>query len=188
MCLLDNREVRKGWDSLKDAIAGLFTKHGAKVLSNRRWDERRLAYPIDGQIRATYLLLYFSMDTQAIPALRRDLQFSEPMLRYMITDCVEVPADAYEPEAEFDINSIPEDEAPKVEAAAPKVEDAPAKEAAAEGADKAEDGSAEGTDKAEDGSDSEAGPDGADSVKAEKAEGDTDPVADAATTDGEENK
>ena len=53
MCLLDNREVRKGWESLKEAIAGLFTKHDAKVLSSRRWDERRLAYPIGGQNRAT---------------------------------------------------------------------------------------------------------------------------------------
>lgn len=112
MCLLDNREVRKGWESLKDAIGGLFTKHDAKILSNRRWDERRLAYTIEGQNRATYLLVYFSSDTQTIPALRRELEFSEPMLRYMITECEEVPADAYEPEAEFDVNAIPEDDAP----------------------------------------------------------------------------
>ena len=38
MCLLDNAEVRKGWEPLKEAVAGLFTKHEAKVLSNRRWD------------------------------------------------------------------------------------------------------------------------------------------------------
>ena len=117
MCLLDNREVRKGWESLKDAIGGLFTKHDAKILSNRRWDERRLAYPIEGQNRATYLLVYFSSDTQTIPALRRELEFSEPMLRYMITECEEVPADAYEPEAEFDVNAIPEDDAPDYEQA-----------------------------------------------------------------------
>lgn len=122
MCLLDNREVRQGWDSLKDAVAGLFTKHDAKVLSSRRWDERRLAYPINGQIRATYLLVYFSMDTQALPNLRRELQFNEPTLRYMITECEDIPADAYEPEAEFDVNAIPEDDAPEVE-------EAPAEEA-----------------------------------------------------------
>jgi len=123
MCLLDNREVRKGWDPLKEVVAGLFTKHEAKVLSSRRWDERRLAYPIKGQIRATYLLLYFSVDTQVMPAIRRDLEFSEPMLRYMITECDDIPADAYEPEAEFDVDAIPEDNAPEVEEA-PAEEDA----------------------------------------------------------------
>lgn len=112
MCLLDNHEVRKGWEPLKTAVAGLFTKHDAKVLSNRRWDERRLAYPIAGHNRATYLLVYFAADTQSIPALRRELEFSESMLRYMITECEDVPAEAHEPETEFDVNAIPQDDAP----------------------------------------------------------------------------
>ena len=112
MCLLDNREVRKGWESLKEAVSGMFTKHGAKVLSTRRWDERRMAYPIEGQNRATYLLVYFSSDTQGLPALRRELEFSEPMLRYLITECEQVPESAYEPEAEFDVGSIPADDVP----------------------------------------------------------------------------
>ena len=122
MCILDNREVRKGWESLKDSVAAIFTKHGAKVLSSRRWDERRLAYPMNGQIRATYLLIYMEINTDSIPVLRRDLQFSDSMLRYMITDCPNVPEGAYEPEEEFDVNAIPEDDAPDVE-------EAPAEEA-----------------------------------------------------------
>ena len=85
MCLLDNREVRKGWDKLKETLAALFTKHGAKVLSSRRWDERRLAYPIKGQVRATYLLLYMQIDSDHMPALRRELEFSDFVLRNMIT-------------------------------------------------------------------------------------------------------
>jgi len=165
MCLLDNTEVRKGWEPLKDAVAGLFTKHDAKVLSNRRWDERRLAYPIKGQQRATYLLLYFAADTQTVPAIRRELEFSESMLRYMITECDDIPADAYEPEAEFDVNAIPEDDAPDVEE-----EEAPAEGEKAEGEAKAEEGEAkEGDAEAKDG---------------EKA--DAEPAA--AKTDGEEDK
>ena len=175
MCLLDNREVRKGWDSLKDAVAGLFTKHDAKVLSSRRWDERRLAYPINGQIRATYLLVYFSMDTQALPNLRRELQFSEPTLRYMITDCEDIPADAYEPEAEFDVNAIPEDDAPDVVEPEAPVEEAPTEGAAAE---EASDKPAEGD--AKDG-DAEKG-------DAEKAEGGETAGSAATTEGGEESK
>jgi ribosomal protein S6 len=113
MCLLDNREVRNGWQTLKDSVLAHFTKHGAKILSGRRWDERRLAYPMKGQNRGTYLLVYFSADTQSLTAIRRDLQFREAVLRSMLLDCVEVPQDAYEPEADFDVNAIPADDAPQ---------------------------------------------------------------------------
>lgn len=112
MCLLDNREVRKGWQPLKDAVTAQFTKHGASILSSRRWDERRLAYPIRAQHRGTYLLVYFSADTQAVTGIRRDLQFNEALLRYLLLDCPEVPQTAYEPEADFDVNAIPADDAP----------------------------------------------------------------------------
>ncbi|HEX5054137.1 MAG TPA: 30S ribosomal protein S6 [Planctomycetota bacterium] len=118
MCLLDNREVRKGWQSLKEALTGLFTKHGAKILSSRRWEERRLAYAIKGQQRGTYLLVYFSADTQSVAAVRRDLAFNESLLRYLILECEEVPQAAYEPEAAFDINAIPADDAPAATEAA----------------------------------------------------------------------
>jgi ribosomal protein S6 len=112
MCLLDNREVRKGWQPLKESVTGLFTKHGAQILSARRWDERRLAYPIDGQQRATYLLAYLKADTQSITGIRRDLQFSDIVLRSLVLSCEEVPQSAYEPEAEFDVNAIPVDDSP----------------------------------------------------------------------------
>ena len=58
MCLLDNREVRKGWEPVKQTVADMFAKHGVEVLSARRWDERRLAFPIKGQERGTYLLTF----------------------------------------------------------------------------------------------------------------------------------
>jgi small subunit ribosomal protein S6 len=115
MCLLDNREVRKGWQPLKDAVTGMFTKHGAKILSSRRWDERRLAYTIRGQHRGTYLLVYCAVDTQHVAAIRRDLQFNEAVMRFLLVDCAEVPQAAYEPEAAFDVNAIPADDAPAPE-------------------------------------------------------------------------
>jgi small subunit ribosomal protein S6 len=119
MCLLDNREVRKGWQTLKEAVLGLFTKHGAKILSSRRWEERRLAYPMNGQHRGTYLLIYFAIDTQNVAGIRRDMQFHESLLRYMLIECAEVPQAAYEPEAAFDVNAIPADDAPPAPAPAP---------------------------------------------------------------------
>ena len=126
MCLLDNREVRKGWQPLKDSVTGLFTKHGAQILSARRWDERRLAYPIDGQQRATYLLAYLKADTQSIAAIRRDLQFSDIVLRSLVLSCEEVPQSAYEPEADFDVNAIPVDDSPVASSNAPEAVEAEA--------------------------------------------------------------
>ena len=131
MCLLDNREVRKGWQPLKDAVTGLFTKHGAKILSSRRWDERRLAYPMRGQHRGTFLLIYFSADTQVLAAIRRDLQFNEAVLRSLLVDCAEVPQGAYEPEAAFDVNAIPSDDSVAAPASAAAAPEAPAPEPAA---------------------------------------------------------
>ena len=186
MCLLDNREVRKGWEALKDSVAAVFTKHKAKVLSSRRWDERRLAYPINGQIRATYLLIYISIPTDEIPVLRRDLQFSDSILRYMISDCADVPADAYEPEAEFDVNAIPEDDAPEVpEAPADaKSEDGDAKDG------DAKDGDAKGEAKDGEASEGEAEAKDGEAAKAEGESKEGEAVAaDApAGADGEENK
>ncbi|MCY2957450.1 MAG: 30S ribosomal protein S6 [Planctomycetota bacterium] len=107
MCLLDNREVRKGWEPLKATVAGMFTKHGAEIVSSKRWDERRLTYVINGQQRGTYLLIYFKANTQGITGLRRDLQFSDSVLRSLVLACEEVPPTAFEPEAAFDVNTIP---------------------------------------------------------------------------------
>jgi hypothetical protein len=40
------------------------------------------------------------------------MQFNESLLRYLMLECEEVPQTAYEPEAAFDINAIPSDDAP----------------------------------------------------------------------------
>lgn len=123
MLLLDNREVKQGWDQLKETVNAMFTKFGAEVLSSRRWAERRLAFPIKGQQRGTYLLVYFNGETASNTQIRRDLELSEVVLRYQISACEQIPEEAYEPEAEFDPAAIPEgDDAGTEEAAAPEEE------------------------------------------------------------------
>jgi ribosomal protein S6 len=136
MCLLDNREVRKGWQPLKEAVGSMFTKHGAEIVSARRWEERRLSYPIRGQQRGTYLLFYFKADTQQVAGIRRDLQFNESVLRSLLVTCEEIPQSAFEPEAAFDVNAIPTgDRAPEAQAPAAAAE--PVGREPAEAADKA---------------------------------------------------
>ena len=125
MVLLDNREVRNGWEPLKEAVTGKFQKFGAQIISAKRWDERRLAYPIKGQSRGTYLLVYFEGDSESNGAITRELSLTEPVLRHVILSCDEVPADAHEPEAEFDASAVPTGDEP----------DAPEQASAADGDD-----------------------------------------------------
>jgi ribosomal protein S6 len=117
MILLDNREVKKGWQALKDNVTGLFQKHGAEIVSAKLWDERRLAYPINHQLRGTYLLVYSKGSTGAVDAIRRDLEYAESVLRYMTMSCDDVPESAFEPEAEFDESAlrVEEEAAPAIE-------------------------------------------------------------------------
>lgn len=62
-------------------IAELVSKLGGEVLVSRLWEERRLAYPINGQRKGTYWLAYFKLDSRHLVALERDLQLSESILR-----------------------------------------------------------------------------------------------------------
>lgn len=147
MVLLDNREVKQGWQRVKDTVTGLFTKHGANVVSARLWDERRLAYPVKQQRRGTYLLIYFDAETQALAPLSRELEFSEAVLRHLVLACDEVPREAYEPEREFDVNAIGvEAEEPAVEAEEP----AKTEEHAEPGSGEDSEGGPEGAEGAED--------------------------------------
>jgi small subunit ribosomal protein S6 len=91
MFLLDNDVVREGYEGAKALVTGALDKHGATLLSARRWDERRLAYPISGRRRATFLIAYYQIDGGEIPGLRREFDLSEKVLRYLFVSVDEVP-------------------------------------------------------------------------------------------------
>jgi small subunit ribosomal protein S6 len=91
MLLLDNQAVRAGWRQAKAAVTEVLTKHGARVATARRFDERRLAYPIKGKKRGTYLLAYYEIDPAGTDGLRRELDLSETVLRYIQIGAESVP-------------------------------------------------------------------------------------------------
>jgi len=55
----------------------------ADVLSLGKWDERKLAYAIDGQKRGTFYLSLFNAKPDAIAQIERDCNLSEDVLRVM---------------------------------------------------------------------------------------------------------
>ena len=138
MFVLDNAVVRQGWKAAKAIVTDILTKHEANTITARRWDERRLAYPIKRRGRATFMICYFELPKDAGAALNRSLELNESVLRYLITRVEAVPATeadlaAREESDDFVVPAPPVEEAPVVVAEAePKAE---SKAAAAEGDD-----------------------------------------------------
>ena len=116
MFLLDNNTVREGWHAAKSVVTSALEKHGASVLTARRWDERRLAYPIKGRRRGTYLLAHYRIPGDSIPAMRREFDLSERVLRYLLLAVDELPEGeaelaAAEGSPEFVVPPPPDDDA-----------------------------------------------------------------------------
>lgn len=91
MYLIDNDLVRAGWSQAKATASALVEKHGGHVLTARRWDERKLAYPIHRRRRGTYLLAHAELEPTGIVGLRRELDLAEHVLRYLILQVETVP-------------------------------------------------------------------------------------------------
>ena len=145
MFLLDNEVVREDYQAAKSLVSGIVEKHGGTVHTSRRWDERRLAYPIKGRQRATYLLTHFEIARGGIPTMLRDFELNENILRVQSLRVEVVPEgeeelSAAEQADEFTIPAPPEDDAPEPEEEAVTTEfaDEGRRPAAAESADKAE--------------------------------------------------
>lgn len=116
MVLLDNDVVRMDWRKAKAIVTDTVTKYGGSVKSCRRWDERRLAYPMERKNRATFFLAYHDMPGDMIPGFRRDLELNERVLRYLMLAAEEVPEDekklaAEEDGAEYEVPAPPDDDA-----------------------------------------------------------------------------
>ncbi len=108
MFLLDNAAVREDWNAAKSIVIDTLEKHGGKVLTARRWDERRLAYPIKKKNRATFLLTYFEIPAENIPGMRRDFELNDSVLRSL-----ELTVDAV-PEGETEFHTSEQTEEFKV--------------------------------------------------------------------------
>jgi len=139
MFLLDNQVVRTDWARAKAAVTDTLAKYGAEVVSARRWDERKLAYPIRGRKRGTFLLAYYRSPVDVLQPMRRDLELDERVLRYLILGVEVVPEGEVE-KSQAELQSgfsvpPPQDDEPAWERAAPAHEPAREAEGAAEAAE-----------------------------------------------------
>jgi len=56
---------------------------GGEMLASRLWEERRLAYPINGQRKGTYWLTYFRLESTRVTELQRACQLEESIIRQL---------------------------------------------------------------------------------------------------------
>jgi small subunit ribosomal protein S6 len=84
MFLIDTALAAADWDGTVGMIRRLLEKNEAEVVSLRKWEERRLAYDIEGKSRGTYILSYFRCDGSKLTEIERDAQLSEKVMRILI--------------------------------------------------------------------------------------------------------
>ncbi len=84
--------LQEAIDHLKDILG----KCDASIINFSKWDDRRLAYEINGNKRGVYFLVYFNAPTSAISDLERRCNQSEHILRMMVTRAEHLPTEIIE--------------------------------------------------------------------------------------------
>lgn len=72
------------FEAASQPIRTLLARYQADVLSIKPWDERRLAYEIQGRRRGLYVLAYFAVEPAHMSEIEHDAELSEQILRSMI--------------------------------------------------------------------------------------------------------
>lgn len=70
---------------LVDKIGGWIKDFGGKIAKVDHWGKRKLAYPIRKHREGFYVLLNAQMVPASVRELERNLQYTEPVLRYLVT-------------------------------------------------------------------------------------------------------
>ncbi len=84
MFLVDSAEATTDWDGVTATIRNILEKASAEIVSIRKWDDRKLAYEINGKGKGTYILCYFKAEGGKLQGIEKDIQLSERIMRALI--------------------------------------------------------------------------------------------------------
>jgi small subunit ribosomal protein S6 len=84
MFLLDSTKVAVSWDEAVKHVHDILIKHNSEIVASRQWDERRLAYSVEGHKKGTYLLTYFKTEGATLKDIVADCHLSDLVLRELI--------------------------------------------------------------------------------------------------------
>jgi small subunit ribosomal protein S6 len=127
MFLVDTALAASDWDGTMALIRRTLEKNEAEIVSLRKWEERRLAYDIQGKSRGTYILSYFKCDGGKLTEIERDVQLSEKIMRVLILkaeNVTEADMNKETPAMQMERESMPQaaPATPAVQAVAPRTE------------------------------------------------------------------
>lgn len=83
--LLDPTKTATDLDGVRTQLHHMLEKYGAQILASRKWDDRKLTYPIKGHKKGLYYLTYFKADSKKIAELEHDFRLSEVILRHLVS-------------------------------------------------------------------------------------------------------
>ena len=71
--------------STRERIDKLIKESGGEVVDHELWGLKRLAFPIMKFNEGNYVLIKFSMDSNAAPELNRNITAAQDIIRFLIT-------------------------------------------------------------------------------------------------------
>ena len=84
MFVVDSNRYAADPDGTQQAVLGMLTRVGAKVVASRPWQEGKLCYPIEGHRKGLYYLACFTMDGGNMIELTRLSKLNEAVLRQLV--------------------------------------------------------------------------------------------------------
>ena len=84
MFVVDSAVSAKDFNAVRGHIHRILEKAGAEIQASDRWDERKLAYELNGVKRGTYILSYFLLETEAMFDLNQQLELSDIVIRHLV--------------------------------------------------------------------------------------------------------
>jgi small subunit ribosomal protein S6 len=84
MVIFDSNRFARERAALPAEIEKAIKTADGEVLVSRLWEERRLAYPIAGQRKGTYWLIYLRGPSSMLTALNRQWEIHDGILRHLI--------------------------------------------------------------------------------------------------------
>lgn len=83
MFILDSNRLARDRDGLPSDLTSIIEGVGGQVELSRLWEERRLAYPIKGQRKGSYWIMYFRGPTSIINELNSQFELKDGVLRHL---------------------------------------------------------------------------------------------------------
>src|SRR5438876_10589845 len=84
LLMLDTTKVAGDVSAAVEQLQTTLTKHHCEMLASRPWDERRLSYPIRGQKKALFYLVYFKTDAGNLTRIEHDFKLNDAILRQQL--------------------------------------------------------------------------------------------------------